>query len=152
MPPRVRFRRSRRPSRRGEFVDDSAWTKLTPPTSPSVRDSSLSAFDPATGQLVLYGGAGGFFPGTLAVDHDTWTFDGAAWSKHITTVTPGDQGRLSGGSMAYDPASKQLVLLGLGDGDAIGTWTWNGSQWTTQHPAQSPVPYGQLHGNRFSNG
>ena len=116
-----------------------AWTKLTPPTSPSVRDSSLSAFDPATGQLVLYGGAGGFFPGTLAVDHDTWTFDGASWSKHITTVTPGEQDRLSGGSMAYDPASKQLVLLGLGDGDAMGTWTWNGSQWTTQHPAQSPV-------------
>jgi hypothetical protein len=117
----------------------SVWTKLTPATSPSVRDASLSAFDPATGQLVLYGGAGGFFPGTLAVDNDTWTFDGVSWSKHVTAVTPGEQDKLSGGKLAYDPASKQLVLFGEGDGDASGTWTWNGSQWTTQHPAQSPA-------------
>jgi putative cell wall-binding protein len=116
-----------------------AWTKLTPAISPSVRDASLSAFDPATGQLVLYGGAGGFFPGKLAVDDDTWTFDGASWSKHVTSVTPGEQDHLSGGRMAYDPASKQLVLFGGGGGDTVGTWTWNGSQWTQQHPAQSPV-------------
>jgi hypothetical protein len=115
------------------------WTKLTPAVSPSARDASLSAFDPATGQLVFYGGAGGFFPGKLAVDNDTWTFDGASWSRHVTSVKPGEQDRLSGGRMAYDPASSQLVLLGEGDGDAAGTWTWNGSQWTVQRPAQLPV-------------
>jgi hypothetical protein len=117
----------------------SVWTKLTPASSPSVRDASLSAFDPATGQLVLYGGSGGFFAGNLAVDNDTWTFDGASWSKHVTSVTPGEQDHLSGGRMAYDPASKQLVLFGGGGGDTVGTWTWNGSQWTKQHPPQSPV-------------
>ena len=111
-----------------------AWTKLPPANSPSLRDASLSAFDPATGQLVLVGGAaGGFFPGTLVVDNYTWTFDGASWSKHVTSVTPGAQDRLKGSRLAYDPASKQLVLFG-----ANGTWTWNGSQWTTQHPAQVP--------------
>ncbi len=117
------------------------WTKLTPANSPSIRQGSLSAFDPATGQLVLYGGAGGFFPGTLAVDNFTWTFDGASWSKHITSVTPGEQDHGSGGRMAYDPASKQLVLFGAGGGDTVGTWTWNGSQWTAQHPAELPVLY-----------
>ena len=108
------------------------WTKLTPASSPSARDSSLSAFDPATGQVVLYGGAGNFFPGTLMVDNSTWTFDGASWSKHITSVTPGSQ-LLPDSRLAYDPASKQLVLFGTN-----GTWTWNGSQWTAQHPAQVP--------------
>lgn len=110
------------------------WTKLTPAISPSARDSSLSAFDPATGQVVLYGGAGDFFAGTLAVDNDTWIFDGASWSRHVTLVTPGQQDHRKGSRLAYDPASKQLVLLGNG-----GTWAWNGSQWTTQHPAQVPA-------------
>jgi hypothetical protein len=108
------------------------WTKLTPASSPSARDSSLSAFDPATGQIVLYGGMGGFFPGTLAVDNSTWTFDGASWSKHVTSITPGSQ-LLPDSRLAYDPVSKKLVLFA-----ANGTWTWNGSQWTIQHPVQVP--------------
>ena len=113
-----------------------AWTKLTPATSPSAREGSLSAFDPATGQLVLYGGGTNFFPAKPSVDDDTWTFDGAAWSRHVTAVSPGQQDdeSLNVSNLAYDPASKQLVLLGK----TGGTWTWNGSQWTAQHPAQTP--------------
>ena len=106
------------------------WTKLTPAISPSARSSTLSAFDPATGQVVLVGGGGDFFPTPAVIDNDTWTFDGASWSKHATSVTPG----LANSVIAYDPASKRLVVLG-----ADGTWTWNGSQWTTEHPAQSPA-------------
>jgi len=114
------------------------WTKLAPASSPSARYSSLSAFDPATGQVVLYGGIGGSYPGTVVADGYTWTWDGATWTKHTTTVTPGPQSRTGsdpGARLAYDPASKQLVLFAT-DG---GTWTWNGSQWTKQHPAQVPV-------------
>ena len=44
-----------------------AWTKLTPATSPSAREGSLSAFDPATGQLVLYGGTADFFAAKSAL-------------------------------------------------------------------------------------
>src|SRR5450755_2306217 len=110
-----------------------AWTELTPANSPSARESSLSAFDPATGQLVLYGGsAQSFFPGALAVDNSTWTFDGASWSKHVTGVTPGPQS-LPDSRLAYDPASKKLVLFGTN-----GMWTWNGSQWAAQHPPEVP--------------
>jgi putative cell wall-binding protein len=109
------------------------WTALTPASSPSAREASLSAFDPATGQLVLYGGGTYYFPGKAPVDNDTWTFDGATWSKHVTSVSPGSQDVDNGSTLAYDPASKQLVLLGNN-----GTWTWNGSQWTAQHPTQTP--------------
>ncbi len=42
---------------------------------------------------------------------------------------------MPGSRLAYDPASKQLVLFAP-DG---GTFTWNGSQWTTQHPTQVPA-------------
>ena len=38
--------------------------------------------------------------------------------------------------IAYDPASKQLVLR-----TDDGTWTWNGAQWTVQHPAHVPPLY-----------
>jgi hypothetical protein len=115
-----------------------AWTDLTPATSPSAREAALSAFDPATGQLVLYGGATYFFsPGKVSVDNDTWTFDGTTWSRHVTSVSPGPQDHERGARLAYDPASKQLVLLGNG-----GTWTWNGSQWTAQRPSQVPSLFG----------
>jgi hypothetical protein len=41
------------------------------------------------------------------------------------------------GSMAYDPASGQSVLL-QGTGDELGTWTYDGTSWTQQAPIGSP--------------
>ena len=59
----------------------------------------------------------------------------------MTSVSPGpqnDEGEYDS-RLAYDPVSKQLVLLGV---NGNGTWTWNGSQWTAQHPAQTPSLFG----------
>src|SRR5215472_17494939 len=39
----------------------------------------------------------------------------------------------TGGSMAYDAATHNLVLF-----RGSQTWTWNGSTWTRQHPATTP--------------
>jgi hypothetical protein len=57
------------------------------------------AFDPATGDLVLFGGYGGSYR------NDTWTYDGTTW----TSTVPGDQpsarsGRLDGLRSVHRPA------------------------------------------------
>ena len=94
------------------------------------------AYDPATGQVVLFGGCctiGGY-------DSDTWTWDGSNWTQAFPATSPGP---LFGASMAYDQETGQLLLFGgAGNGglDASGkTWTWDGSNWTQLFPATSPL-------------
>jgi hypothetical protein len=45
------------------------WSQLSPSTSPAARNGAAMAFDPATGQVVLFGG----FNGTTSLG-DTWRF------------------------------------------------------------------------------
>jgi putative cell wall-binding protein len=102
-----------------------SWSQLAVSSPPHGRAGAAMGFDPATGQLLLQGG---YYYSGVEPQHvsDTWTFDGASWSQHITTVAPDTSGAVK---MAYDPASRQMVLS-----DGSGTWTWNGSQWTRQQP------------------
>jgi sugar lactone lactonase YvrE len=68
----------------------------------------------------------------------------AAGSATWTNVTPASMpsARFNGG-VAYDAATKQVVLFGGSDalGDALGeTWIWNGLSWAQRTPATSPSP------------
>ena len=115
------------------------WTQLSPTTSPTARGGSSMAYDPATSQLILFGGDGSapnqFFS-------DTWAWNGTTttWVQlHPTTHPPA----LADASMAYDPATSQLLLFGgttTGFGLLNSTWTWNGTTWTELSPATSPSP------------
>jgi uncharacterized repeat protein (TIGR02543 family) len=93
------------------------------------------AYDPSTGQLVLFGGSDG--TGTA---NDTWTWNGTTWTQQLqSSASP--SGRESA-SMAYDTDAGQLVLFG-GFGSSYGvypddTWNWNGTTWTQMSPATSP--------------
>jgi hypothetical protein len=94
----------------------STWTPLTPATSPPARDSASMAYDPGTGQLVLFGGYDG-------VGHfdDAWTWDGNTW----TQLTPATSPPLRlGASMAYDTGTGQLVLFGGQSGGGMFNDTW----------------------------
>jgi len=94
------------------------------------------AYDPATNQLILFGGDG--------ASNDTWTWNGTTWTQLSSATSP--PGRQHA-SMAYDPGTDQLVLFGgLGaTGNFLNdTWTWNGTTWTEQSPSTSPsARYGQ---------
>jgi hypothetical protein len=113
-----------------------AWSQLSPSTSPPARQGAAVAFDPATAQLVLFGGLSA---SGNALD-DTWTWDGTTWSQ---TDDSGDSGCTSsctsspparqGAAVAFDPATAQLVLSGglSASGNALDdTWTWNGTTWS----------------------
>jgi hypothetical protein len=117
--------------------DGTTWSQAAPATSPPARQGAVMAYDAATGQLVLFGGATGTRSGLLS---DTWVWDGTTWSQAAPTTSP--PARYSA-SMAYDPATQQLVLFG-GFGPAHkshalnDTWTWNGSSWTQASPVTRP--------------
>jgi len=110
------------------------WTQLSPTSSPSVRTDAMMAYNPSTGQVVLFGGEDSS-GNTL---NDTWVWDGTNWAQQAPATSPAAR---EDGMMAYDPSSGGVVLFGgfthptqyLND-----TWVWNGSNWTEQSPATSP--------------
>ncbi|HXY43100.1 MAG TPA: kelch repeat-containing protein [Acidimicrobiales bacterium] len=116
--------------------DGSGWNDMSSFAAPSPRFGAAMTYDPATGQVVLFGGQSSGLGYDGAIDPDAWTFDGSSWA-HAPTGPPGRYDA----SMAYDPATNQVVLFGgygaqgwcLGD-----TWTFDGSSWTEQSPANSP--------------
>lgn len=91
---------------------------------PDVPASGLGfalADDPATHQVVLFGGVG---------DYDnTWLWDGSSWTLAHPAVSPA--GRF-GASAAYDPETKTVLLFGgrTEPGTPVhDTWAWNGTTW-----------------------
>ncbi len=114
--------------------DGSNWTEQSPAQSPPARYGSPMAYDPSTGQLVLFGGQG-----YVSYLGDTWTWDGSNWTEQSPAQSPPARWDTS---MAYDPSTGQLVLFGGWDGsNSLGdTWTWDGSTWAEQSPSESPSP------------
>ena len=90
--------------------DGTTWTQQFPATSPPARRFPSMDFEPATGELVLFGGYDGSYR------NDTWTYDGTTWTQQFPAASP----PRSLASMAFGPASRGLVLF-LENGD---TWTY----------------------------
>ena len=110
-----------------------AWVQQSPASMPQARYGEMTAYNSATGQVVLFGGS----PIGLPTANDTWTYDGSTWTQQSPTVNP--PARASGG-MAYDAAAGVVVLFG-GQGsssDLNDTWTYNGTKWTQQNSATTP--------------
>ena len=110
------------------------WTQLSPNASPGALGASSMAYDPATSQLLLFGG----IPSANHFVNGTWTWNGTTWNELSPTTSPSPRGNAS---MAYDAATGQLLLFGgYGPGPTYlnDTWSWNGSTWTQLSPATSP--------------
>ena len=76
------------------------------------RVSAAMAYDAASNQVVLFGGAVPASTGS-ALD-DTWVWNGTSWSQRILATRP--PGRTQA-AMAYDAATHKLVLFGGVDTD-----------------------------------
>jgi hypothetical protein len=118
--------------------DGRMWTQEHPSVSPPACAFAGMAYDGATRQIVLFGGAGA---NTGALD-DTWTWNGRTWRRERPTVSPPARSELS---MAYDAATKSVVLFGGSSPRGMAepklyndTWTWDGRTWTEQKPTLSP--------------
>ena len=108
----------------------TTWTKLSPMVSPPARAGASMAYDPATHQLVLFGGGRPPLFTTTFGSSTTWDWSGSTWTKLSPMVSPP---ALTGAPLAYDPATRQLVLF-----DGPTTWTWSGTTWTKLSPKASP--------------
>jgi hypothetical protein len=121
----------------------TTWTQLNPSTSPSGRDSAAFVYDPATSQMILFGG----FRGTGFAPGDTWSWNGTTWTQLSPAHSPGID--VFARQAAYDTASNQLLVFGgdAGHNTFLNTiWTWTGTDWTQLSPATSPPPraYGAM--------
>jgi hypothetical protein len=114
------------------------WTEQHPAHSPSAR-LAPTAYDAANGTVVLFGSPN--FPDNGVFLHDTWTWNGHDWTLRHPKHHPPGRGLPD---LAYDPARRNVVLFGGVTGTPQDpqvhddTWTWNGTDWTEQHPADSP--------------
>jgi len=117
--------------------------------APAARAGAAMAYDPASGDVVMFGGTGaGGQP--LA---DTWLWDGSGWSPASPADSPPAR---YDAQMAWDPLSQRLILLGGtgGSGCSGGTtgggvtsssggctqlqdaWAWSGSDWAALNLGQ----------------
>jgi hypothetical protein len=117
----------------------SDWVQLSPVGGnlPQPRTGAQLAYDPATDQLLLFGG---LLPEDAACQflHDTWMWIGTAWIQLSPTSVP--LARTYGG-FAYDPATGQMLLAGgqgCGENFGLDTASWNGHDWVGLSPATTP--------------
>jgi len=126
--------------RPGTIFDDTwtrtgtTWTLQTPTRSPSARTGASMVFDPASNQLLLFGGSATTGTG---FSNQTWTWNGTNWTQLHPATSPPDR---EDQQMAYDAATKTVILFSgfHGTGYWDDTWSWNGTTWTKLSPATSP--------------
>jgi hypothetical protein len=110
--------------------DGTRWIELSPPTPPPSPRSGATAAT-LSGSMVLFGGTA-----SGALQGDTWTWNGAAWSQPSVSAPPAR----AHASMAT--LGSTVVLFG-GDGGSgpLGdTWLWDGTTWTSPSLASAPSP------------
>lgn len=110
--------------------DGSGWRAF----KPSYRPGASVTFDSARGVAVLFGGQLIGAPDEFA--SETWEWDGARWTKRVTTPAP--SGRY-GAALTFDRARNRVVLFGgstklnqpggVTGVDFDDTWEWDGSSW-----------------------
>jgi alpha-tubulin suppressor-like RCC1 family protein len=112
----------------------TTWNEISASSAPGGLDAASMAYDPATGQLLLFGGS----PALNTYVNTTWVWNGSTWSQLSAATNPPVR---ANADFAYDTASGQMILFGgVGPGSTPlnDTWTWNGSTWSELSPGNSP--------------
>ena len=119
------------------------WSRLSPSHSPPEAAMGSAAWDPLLREMVIYGGLANFSAQTslgytYGYLQETWTFNGTDWTNITATAGLGP-GMWSDAwlTMAYDPASKYIVLFGT-FGNAT-TWILQNGSWSVL-PTSGPHP------------
>ena len=116
---------------------NGSWTDLSTQfsSSPPARWGDSLTWDSADGYVLLFGGRN-----TTSFFNDTWAFNGSAWARLPTNVSPSPREYMA---MADDMLDGYVVATGGGIGNLpVGsgspwtffndTWTFRSGQWTNQ--------------------
>ncbi len=120
-----------------EFAN-GAWTQAWPALNPPPLVGAAMAWHPATGQMLLFGGADG---NDVTFDH-TWTYDGLTWQQ---TNTTGPRPPARAGAQLLTILSRGVVML-CGGRDLTtmeilnDTWEHDGVAWHQVTPYSVLVP------------
>ena len=95
---------------------------------PAPQGLAATAYDAATGDVVVWGGQG---PGNLV--SDTWTWDGTKWTEH-SAGSSGAAPSTGIPAAAYDPSNQSVMLY-----TESQTWAWSGESWHRQFTARHPI-------------
>ena len=111
------------------------WTALPTSIAPSPRWASDMAYDPADGNVVLFGGYNGH-----TFLNDTWTYAGGIWTNITQTAGTPPPARAGFGLMTYDAANQMLVLFGGQESTGFlnDTWTFSSGKWHQVDPSTPP--------------
>ena len=104
------------------------WAQVFPPTSPALRSAS-SAYDAATGTVVVFGSNADPSTCNPAAMGVTWSWDGATWTQLSPATAPDECAGLNPSAMAYDASRGQIVMT-AGNG-VNATWIWDGTTWSS---------------------
>jgi hypothetical protein len=114
--------------------DGTTWSQQSPGTSPLARAGASMAYDPALGEMVLFGGGNDetFFG-------DTWIYDGTTWMQQSPSSSPAARGVAQ---MAYDGSTNKMVFFGgFTDGNATNDdmWVYPGSNQSLAFTSTAPT-------------
>lgn len=108
------------------------------PEGPIAGSGFTVANDPATGQVVLFGGVDNYA--------NTWVWTGEHWTLAEPATSPA--GRIDAAA-AYDPQTKQVLLFGgrhapYTTGPSLNdTWAWDGTTWRELDRGSDGPPPGE---------
>lgn len=111
-------------------LEQPGWAKVVP-AGPIEFFSGSIAYDADHAQLVMYGEPGN-------QHRNTWLWDGEQWLPTDPATSPT---AVTDASMAYDAATRRIVLFGGSSGSTqlAETWEWNGQTWSQHMVASSPL-------------
>jgi hypothetical protein len=119
-------------------VESFVWQKMTPTKSPSPRNDTAMAYDPARKVTVLYGGSPDITSSVGVAE--TWEYDGTTWTQRCgAPLAACALPALARHVMAYDAAISATWLHGA-EYSTSKSWLgkWNGTSWTTTSPTTAP--------------
>jgi hypothetical protein len=102
--------------------DGASTSWLAPNSVPVLRNGAATAFDPARGRVMLFGGTG------LHLLDDQWEWDGQGWAQ-MTGAHPSAR---QAPACCFDPLRREMLMFsGLDSTGCIpDSWRWNGSTWS----------------------
>jgi PKD repeat protein len=116
----------------------SGWTLLAPSSPPPGVGFASAVFDPALGDLVLFGGCAGVFCSSAV--NTTWEFYSGQWWPTSTLTFPAAR---AGAGMVYDPTIGTILMFGgenLDVGAFADTWEFASTGWSELNFTPSPSP------------
>ena len=85
----------------------TAWSQLSPATSPSQRFDAITVVDPGLGTVVVFGGGA-----PCGSKNDTWAWSGSTWNEINSPTSPA--GRCVS-VMGVDPTTNHDIMFSGGD-------------------------------------